>query len=49
VFAIAQFLGSFGGAAVAGWLYGSAFGPAGVFGAAFLLALAWLLLYRPAR
>jgi MFS family permease len=45
VFAIAQFLGSFGGAAVAGWLYGGALGPPGVFAAAFLLTLAWLLLY----
>lgn len=49
VFAIAQFLGSFGGAAVAGWLYGGSLGPAGVFGAAFLLTVAWLLLSRSQR
>ncbi len=46
VFATAQFLGSFGGATAAGWLSGGRMGLMGVFGAASLLTLGWLLLYR---
>jgi MFS family permease len=47
VFATAQFLGSFGGATAAGWLSGGRMGLVGVFGAASLLTLGWLLVYRP--
>jgi len=46
VFATAQFLGSFVGATAAGWLSGGRLGLVGVFGAASLLTLGWLLLYR---
>lgn len=47
VFATAQFLGSFGGATAAGWLSGGRMGLVGVFGAASLVTLGWLLVYRP--
>ena len=47
VFATAQFLGAFAGGMAGGLLYGSRLGLVGVFGAASLVALGWLLLYRP--
>jgi MFS family permease len=49
IFATAQFLGAFAGGVAAGALYGSRMGLVGVFGGASLVALAWLLLARPAR
>lgn len=47
VFATSQFLGAFGGSAAAGALNGTAMGLVGVFGAAALVALGWLLAFRP--
>ncbi len=49
VFATTQFLGAAVGAFAAAELNGSPMGLVGVFGGASLVALAWLLLARPAR
>ncbi len=49
VFATAQFLGAAAGAVAAGVWYGSRIGLMAVFGGTSLVALAWLLLARPAR
>jgi MFS family permease len=48
IFATAQFLGSFAGGSVAGWLLGGPLGLVGVFGVASLVSLGWLLAQRPA-
>jgi MFS family permease len=47
IFATSQFLGSFAGGVAAGALLGSRMGLVGVFGAASLVTLAWLLTQRP--
>jgi len=48
VFATLQFLGAFVGGLLGGVLSGTAYGLAGLFAGVCVLALAWLLIFRPA-
>ena len=49
VFATSQFLGAFAGGTLGGVLFGTRFGLSGLFAGVCLLALAWLLAFRPKK